>query len=292
MDSKKRRLNEGEDDKSSASPDEIRRMLRCMTYDALTGLLVKLGSESEIAHELIRDAWNADLNNRKLYVRNLNWETSQETLEDYFRQYGEIVECAVIKDKNTGKNKGYGFVTYRTAEEARGALENPSPQLDNRTVSVSLAAAGKVATTPSISQYNRDDPAARKLFVRQLNFETDEGRLADFFSQYGEVAEVFIFRDKATNKSKGHAFVTFKNSDSAAAALVETNKTIDGRKAIVRLAAEGAPPKTAAPLASMASMPMQQQPQVQQAMLNPYIMPFQQTQVQGFPSAYNRPYGQ
>ena len=53
-----------------------------------------------------------DNNDNKIFVGGLSWETTKEDLEDYFSQYGDIVHCTVITDPNTGRSRGYGFVTY------------------------------------------------------------------------------------------------------------------------------------------------------------------------------------
>ena len=48
----------------------------------------------------------------KLFVGGLPYSTSDETLREYFLQFGEIEEAVVIHDKATGKSKGYGFVSF------------------------------------------------------------------------------------------------------------------------------------------------------------------------------------
>lgn len=47
----------------------------------------------------------------KVFVGGLAWETQSDTLRRYFEQFGEILEAVVITDKNTGRSKGYGFVS-------------------------------------------------------------------------------------------------------------------------------------------------------------------------------------
>lgn len=47
----------------------------------------------------------------KVFVGGLAWETQSETLRRHFEQFGEILEAVVIADKNTGRSKGYGFVS-------------------------------------------------------------------------------------------------------------------------------------------------------------------------------------
>lgn len=47
----------------------------------------------------------------KIFVGGLAWETKRDSLKRYFEQFGEILEAVVITDKNTGRSKGYGFVS-------------------------------------------------------------------------------------------------------------------------------------------------------------------------------------
>jgi len=47
----------------------------------------------------------------KIFVGGLAWETQRDTVRRYFEQFGEILEAVVITDKNTGRSKGYGFVS-------------------------------------------------------------------------------------------------------------------------------------------------------------------------------------
>lgn len=47
----------------------------------------------------------------KIFVGGLAWETQRDTMRRYFEQFGEILEAVVITDKNSGRSKGYGFVS-------------------------------------------------------------------------------------------------------------------------------------------------------------------------------------
>ena len=47
----------------------------------------------------------------KIFVGGLAWETKNDTLKNYFEQFGEILEAVVITDRNTARSKGYGFVS-------------------------------------------------------------------------------------------------------------------------------------------------------------------------------------
>lgn len=47
---------------------------------------------------------------RKLFVGGLSWETTQDTLQRYFSHYGEVIDCVVMKNNETGRSRGFGFV--------------------------------------------------------------------------------------------------------------------------------------------------------------------------------------
>ncbi|KAK9268070.1 hypothetical protein L1049_010509 [Liquidambar formosana] len=89
------------------------------------------------------------------------------------------------------------------------------------------------------------DPAQRKLFIRGLGFETTTERLRSVFSSYGELEEAIVIVDKASGKSRGYGFVTFKHIDGALLALKEPSKQIDGRMTVTQLAAAGVSGPTA-----------------------------------------------
>ncbi|XP_074558810.1 uncharacterized protein LOC141814764 [Curcuma longa] len=79
----------------------------------------------------------------KVFVGGLAWETKSETLRRHFEQFGEILEAVVITDKNTGRSKGYGFVTFRDPESAKRACADPSPVIDGRRANCNLASVGR-----------------------------------------------------------------------------------------------------------------------------------------------------
>jgi len=62
------------------------------------------------------------LNNKKLFVGSLPWEVDDAKLAEIFSQVGTVVTASVIKDRDSGRSKGYGFVEMSTEEEAQKAV--------------------------------------------------------------------------------------------------------------------------------------------------------------------------
>jgi len=63
---------------------------------------------------------------------------SSETLRNYFSQYGEVVDCVIMKDKTTNQSRGFGFVKFKDPNCVRTVLETKPHNLDGRNVSVVL----------------------------------------------------------------------------------------------------------------------------------------------------------
>lgn len=82
---------------------------------------------------------------------------------------------------------------------------------------------------------------AKKLFVGNIDWGTSEDDLRELFSQYGDVEEAIIIKDRATNRSKGFGFVTFTNEAEADEAIAKLNEyDLNGRQIVVN---EAKPPK-------------------------------------------------
>jgi cold-inducible RNA-binding protein len=76
----------------------------------------------------------------KLFVGGLSWNTTDEGLRTAFEKFGEIREAVVVTDRETGRSRGFGFVTYQddaAATEAMQAMNNTT--LDGRTLKVDKA---------------------------------------------------------------------------------------------------------------------------------------------------------
>jgi len=58
-----------------------------------------------------------------IYVGNLSWEVNDEDLRSYFSEFGEVASAAVIKDKFSGRSRGFGFVEMPKNEEADAAIK-------------------------------------------------------------------------------------------------------------------------------------------------------------------------
>ena len=75
----------------------------------------------------------------KLYVGNFPYTVTESELRDLFTPYGEIEELAMIMDRETGRPKGFAFITFATQQAAETALELNGNQLGGRPLKVNIA---------------------------------------------------------------------------------------------------------------------------------------------------------
>jgi cold-inducible RNA-binding protein len=76
----------------------------------------------------------------KLFVGGLSYDTTDDSLNAAFAEFGTVESAVVIKDRDTNRSKGFGFVELSSAEEADAAIKAlDGKELDGRAVAVSIA---------------------------------------------------------------------------------------------------------------------------------------------------------
>ncbi|OWM73627.1 hypothetical protein CDL15_Pgr026726 [Punica granatum] len=90
----------------------------------------------------------------RLFVKGISFSTTEATFKEAFRKYGEVVEASIIRNKDNGRSKGYGYVAFATSDDAVRALDDMNGKLlDGRVVFVDLAR--------PIRHFDSDMPIAR-----------------------------------------------------------------------------------------------------------------------------------
>ncbi|KFK32844.1 hypothetical protein AALP_AA6G294100 [Arabis alpina] len=121
--------------------EDIKYLLESYTKEELVKLIYKTAEKGSKLISTVLESAERNSAQRNIFVRGLGWDTTQENLKTGFEVYGEIEECSVVMDKDTGRAKGYGFVMFKTRKGTREALRNPEKRMYNRTVICSLAVA-------------------------------------------------------------------------------------------------------------------------------------------------------
>ncbi|KAL1218356.1 UBP1-associated proteins 1C [Cardamine amara subsp. amara] len=119
--------------------EDIKLLLVSYSKEELVNLVYKTAEKGSRLISTILESADRDIAQRNIFVRGFGWDTTHENLKAAFESYGEIEECSVVMDNNTGRSKGYGFVLFKTRKGARKALRNPEKRLYNRILVCNLA---------------------------------------------------------------------------------------------------------------------------------------------------------
>lgn len=171
------------------------------------------------------------LEERKLFVGNLPYEINQpEDLASIFSEAGIVENVEIIVNRETGKSRGFGFVIMATAGEAEKAVE----MFHRYEVSGRLLTVNKAA--PRGTRPERVITPSR-IYVGNLPWSFDNGRLEQIFSEYGKVVEARIVFDRETGRSRGFGFVTMSTEDELNDAISALDgQELDGRTIRVNVA--------------------------------------------------------
>ncbi|CAL8250678.1 unnamed protein product [Arctogadus glacialis] len=103
-----------------------------------------VGGTLEIMHPTVEK----DTTYTKIFVGGLPYHTSDASLGKYFESFGDLDEAVVITDRQTGKSRGYGFVTMMDRGAAERACKDANPIIDGRKANVNLAYLGAKPRSP------------------------------------------------------------------------------------------------------------------------------------------------
>lgn len=168
----------------------------------------------------------------KLFVGGLSWETTQENLQRYFGRFGEVVDCVVMKNNETGRSRGFGFITFKDPNCVSIVLSSNPHELDGRTIDPKACnpRGMQKVRSQSDSQKSRRGGNYPKIFLGGLPANATETELRSFFSKYGKVMEVVIMYDQEKKKSRGFGFLSFESEDSIERVCAEHYVTFNGKQ--------------------------------------------------------------
>jgi RNA recognition motif-containing protein len=93
----------------------------------------------------------------RLYVGGLPYQTTEQDLLDLFQQIGNVVSATVIIDRDTGRSKGFGFVEMDNSQEAQNAIDRLNgSMLGNRTITVNEARERQSGGSRNFQNRDRD----------------------------------------------------------------------------------------------------------------------------------------
>lgn len=217
-----------------ATAERLRRATESLTKEQLRMLLARACSHYPAVENALYAMIEADPSSRRLMVRNVPYSTTETSLRQTLEAHGPIEDFKLVIDRNTGMNKGFAFVTYKSMEDVAQVLQS-EVTVDGRPLSIKLAS-------------QQDQGAAMKraflgpnqgcrLFVRNVPDTCDERRLKQEFESFGVVRETAIVRNR-DGSSKGYGFVVFEDPEALMKAASQAQRVIDGQVTFVSVASE------------------------------------------------------
>ena len=177
---------------------------------------------SQPQEEEPKEGYEPQEENRKIFVKNIPFTTTDEQFQDYFSKFGPITK-AEIRKRGNGESMGMGFIEFANMEDKRTVMttEKEALQIDGRILNVREA---------------RPDTGvdSKTIYVGNIPFKTDEDTLRNFFMQTCPNIKgnfkVNIKTDYHNDKSKGYAYVEFENEDDLEFALKANGEKLEDRE--------------------------------------------------------------
>ena len=160
---------------------------------------------------------------RKVFIGGLDYETSDDTLKDYFEQFGELTDWVVMRFPDTKRSRGFGFVTYKDPENMEDCFNSGPHTIDGASVEIKRATPREDDRRGGRGgRGGRDDDDAeeldpesklmRKLFIGGLNYSTTDDDMRKYFEQFGQLEDCVVMKFNDSGRSRGFGFVTFSTS--------------------------------------------------------------------------------
>lgn len=163
-----------------------------------------------------------------IFIKNLDKSIDNKALHDTFSAFGNILSCKVVCDENG--SKGFGFVHYETSEAAEQAIEKVNGMLLN---DVKVFVGRHIPRRERESKSEEIKAKFTNVYVKNLDESVNQEEFEKMFYVFGEVTSSYIAVDE-TGKSKGFAFVNYKDHESAQKAVDElNNKDVKGKPLFV-----------------------------------------------------------
>jgi len=161
---------------------------------------------------------NMEFEGNKVFVGGMSWATTSEGLREHFEKFGGVVSTTVATDRQTGKPRGFGFVTFADAE----TIDKVMPLthiIDTKNVELKRAVQKGMLPPPSnhnpaMARTGRDSADERKIFVGGVSLQITAEDMKEYFGRFAPVEDARIMVNRDTGHSRGFGFVTFCSVES------------------------------------------------------------------------------
>ncbi|KAI7728781.1 hypothetical protein M8C21_033220 [Ambrosia artemisiifolia] len=180
-----------------------------------------------------------EMESGKLFIGGISWDTNEERLKEYFVTFGEVVEAVIMKDRTTGRARGFGFVVFSDPAVAERVVKEKH-MIDGRTVEAKKAVPRDDQQTINRSsgsvQGSPGPTRTKKIFVGGLASSVTENDFKTYFEQFGMITDVVVMYDHNTQRPRGFGFITYDSEESVDKALLKTFHELNGKMVEVKRA--------------------------------------------------------
>ncbi|WZZ25960.1 heterogeneous nuclear ribonucleoprotein 1-like isoform X2 [Brassica napus] len=176
----------------------------------------------------------------KLFIGGISWDTDEERLGEYFSKFGDLVESVIMRDRATGRARGFGFIVFADPSVAERVIMEKHI-IDGRTVEAKKAVPRDdqqqvLKRHASPMHLGGNGGRTKKIFVGGLPSSITEAEFKNYFDQFGTVSDVVVMYDHNTQRPRGFGFVTFDSEESVDIVLHKTFHELNGKMVEVKRA--------------------------------------------------------
>ncbi|GAB2279829.1 hypothetical protein Dimus_014468 [Dionaea muscipula] len=175
----------------------------------------------------------------KLFIGGISWDTDENSLKEYFEQYGEVVESMIMRDRITGRGRGFGFVVFSDPSIAQRVVMDKHV-IDGRTVDAKKAVPREDQHNNIVSRNGsiivQGSGRTKKIFVGGLGSTVTESDFKRYFDQFGTVTDAVVMYDHNTQRPRGFGFITYDSPDAVDRVLHKTFHDLNGKMVEVKRA--------------------------------------------------------
>ncbi|KAJ2497821.1 hypothetical protein GGH96_004821 [Coemansia sp. RSA 1972] len=164
-----------------------------------------------------------------LFVGNLPFSATVESMKDTFAQFGEVVDARIATDSSTGRPRGFGYVDFASEEARDKAMASDYVEIEGRQLRMDVATTKSNKREDGASSSNPTNPPSKTLFMGNMSFHSTEDSIREAFSECGEVVSVRIVTDRETGRPKGFGYIEFETVEAATSAIAWNGTDLDGR---------------------------------------------------------------
>uniref|UniRef100_A0A673B1C3 Heterogeneous nuclear ribonucleoprotein A/Ba n=1 Tax=Sphaeramia orbicularis TaxID=375764 RepID=A0A673B1C3_9TELE len=162
------------------------------------------------------DASKGEEDAGKMFVGGLSWDTSKKDLKDYFSKFGEVTDCTIKMDQQTGRSRGFGFILFKDAASVD-----------------KVSGAALLLRIDEVLVYLQNGQSAVTIF---LFSDRPQEVIQEYFGTFGEIETIELPQDPKTEKRRGFVFITYKEEAPVKKVMEKKYHNVGGSKCEIKIA--------------------------------------------------------